>query len=90
MKKVAATRGHSVSLAALFFVVEIVREGIWAGSDIELNFYSRPPKRNSLARCGEASSLLQDTRLTPACNKKMHLREYFSVWLTVLSYYADA
>jgi hypothetical protein len=43
MKKVAATSGQSVSFATLFFVVEIVLEGIWAGSDIELNFYSRPP-----------------------------------------------
>jgi hypothetical protein len=49
MKKVAATSGQSVSLATLFFAVGIAREGSWAGSDIELNFYSRPPNRNSLA-----------------------------------------
>jgi hypothetical protein len=41
MKKVAATSGQSVSFATLFFVAEIVPEGIWAGSDMELNFYSR-------------------------------------------------
>jgi hypothetical protein len=46
---VAATRGQSVSLVILFLAVGIVREGSRAGSDIELNFYSRPPKRNSLA-----------------------------------------
>jgi hypothetical protein len=49
MKKVAATSGQSVSLAALFFAVGIARDGGWAGSDEELNFYSRPPERNSLA-----------------------------------------
>jgi len=49
MKKVAATSGQSVSFATLFFAVEIAGEGSWAGSDKELNFYSRPPKRSSLA-----------------------------------------
>jgi hypothetical protein len=49
MKKVAATSGQSVSLVTLFFAVGIAREDSRAGSDIELNFYSRPPKRNSLA-----------------------------------------
>jgi hypothetical protein len=29
--------------------VEMAREGSWVGRDIELNFYSRPPKRNSFA-----------------------------------------
>jgi hypothetical protein len=49
MKNVAATSGQSVSFAALFFAVGIAREGGWVGSDKELNFYSRPPERNSLA-----------------------------------------
>jgi hypothetical protein len=43
MKNVAATNGQSVSFAILFFAVEIACEGIWAGSDNVLNFYSRPP-----------------------------------------------
>ena len=50
MKNVAATSGQSVSFATLFFAVEIAGEGIGAGRDKELNFYSRPPKRCSLAR----------------------------------------
>jgi hypothetical protein len=49
MKKVAATRGQSVSFATLFLVVGMAREGNCAGTDIELNFYSRPPQRISLA-----------------------------------------
>jgi len=43
MKNVAATSGQSVSFAVLFFVVENTREEIWAGTDMLLNFYSRPP-----------------------------------------------
>jgi hypothetical protein len=43
MKNVAATSGQSVSFATLFFAVEIAVEGIWAGRDKELNFYSCPP-----------------------------------------------
>jgi hypothetical protein len=53
MKNVAATSGQSVSFATLFFAVDIPWEGIWAGTDIELNFYSRPPKLSSLARWEE-------------------------------------
>jgi hypothetical protein len=49
MKNVAATSGQSVSLATFFLVVGITREGSWAGSDKELNFYSRPPEGNSLS-----------------------------------------
>ena len=77
MKNVAATSGQSVSLAMDFFAVGIVREGYRAGSDKELNFYSRPPKRTSLSRCGEASSQLQNTRVLSACKQKMHASEYF-------------
>jgi hypothetical protein len=43
MKNVAATNGQSVSFAALFFGVESTREEIWAGTDMLLNFFSRPP-----------------------------------------------
>jgi hypothetical protein len=50
MKNVAATSGHSVSFAALFFALVIAGEAIRAGRDKELNFYSRPPKRFSLSR----------------------------------------
>jgi hypothetical protein len=46
MKNVAATNGQSVSFAALFFGVESTWEGIWAGTDMLLNSYDRPPKRN--------------------------------------------
>ena len=49
MKNVAATSGQSVSLATLFLVVGMAWEGSWVGTDIELNFYSRPPKGNSLS-----------------------------------------
>jgi hypothetical protein len=79
MKKVAATSGQSVSLTALFFAVGMAREGSWAGSDIELNFYSRPPKGISLSHCGEARSHLQNTRVVKACKEKMHFGEIFSV-----------
>ncbi len=41
MKNVAATSGHSVSLAIFFFAWGIAREGSGAGSDNVLNFYSR-------------------------------------------------
>jgi len=43
MKNVAATNGQSVSFAALFFGVESIWEGTWAGTDMLLNFYDRPP-----------------------------------------------
>src|SRR5256885_4398667 len=43
MKNVAATNGQSVSFAVLFFVVENTRVEIWAGTDMLLNLYSRPP-----------------------------------------------
>jgi len=46
MKNVAATNGQSVSFAALFLGVESTWEGIWAGTDMLLNSYVRPPKRN--------------------------------------------
>jgi hypothetical protein len=39
MKKVAATKGQSVSFAALFLEMGSTWEGIWAGSDKVLNFF---------------------------------------------------
>src|SRR5260370_42332553 len=77
MKKVAATSGQSVSLAALFLGVGMAREGSWAGSDIELNFYSRPPKGISLSRYGKARSHSQNTRDVTACKEKMYRSENF-------------
>jgi hypothetical protein len=47
MKNVAATSGQSVSFAALFFCAESTWEGIWAGTDMLLNFYFRPPLAQS-------------------------------------------
>src|SRR5690348_9681798 len=75
MKKVAATSGQSVSLAMDFFVVGIAREGKCAGTDIQLNSYSRPPKRSSLSRCGEASSQVQNTRVVSSCKRKMQVEQ---------------
>jgi len=49
MKNVAATNGQSVSFAALFLDWESTWEGIWAGTDMLLNFYDRPPKRCSIS-----------------------------------------
>lgn len=67
-----------------FFVVGITREGNWAGSDNELNSYSRPPKRSSLSRCGEASSQVQNTGVISACKRKMHATEKIFSRPTVL------
>jgi hypothetical protein len=47
MKNVAATKGHRVSFAEFFLVAERIREGKFAGTDMLLNFYRCPPKRNS-------------------------------------------
>src|SRR6516164_2999876 len=79
MKNVAATSGHRVSFAAFFLVVESAWEGSWAGTDMLLNLYSRPPKRcsPSAMRWG-ANSRFQNTRSAQACNKKMHRDEIFS------------
>jgi hypothetical protein len=89
MKKVAATSGQSVNLAMDFLAVGNAREGYWAGSDKELNLYSRPPQRSSLARCGEASSQSQNTRVLSACKRKMSPNEnIFSNSLSGLSYWS--
>jgi len=77
MKKVAATRGQSVSFATFFLVVGMALEQSCVGTDIELNSYSRPPKRSSLSLCGEARSQVQDTGAVSACNRKMLAGENF-------------
>src|SRR2546430_8372972 len=77
IKKVAATRGQSVSFATLFLVMGIAREGNCAGTDMELNSYSCPPERSSLSRCGEASPQVQNTIVFPACKRKMHFEFNF-------------
>jgi hypothetical protein len=52
MKKVAATRGQSVSLAVFFFVEEIAPVGNRAGRERVLNFLSRPPSATlALSSC---------------------------------------
>jgi len=57
----------------------MAREGSWAGKDTELNFYSRPPQAilTLHATLHGASSQSQNTRVVPACNKKMHLAPKF-------------
>lgn len=68
----AATKGQSVSLAALFFGVESTWEGTWAGTDMLLNFYDRPPwAQLACNAAGKANSLLKNTSSAPARNKKM-------------------
>jgi hypothetical protein len=47
IKNVAATRGQSVSFADFFLAAETIREGKWAGTDMLLNLYRRPPERIS-------------------------------------------
>ena len=72
MKNVAATNGQSVSFAVLFFGGESTWEGAWAGTDMLLNFYDRPPWA-PFARdaAGKANALLKNTGSAPARNKKM-------------------
>jgi len=70
MKKVAATSGQSVSFATLFFAVDVAGEGSWAGTDIELNFYSRPPKRNSLAPLQKSEFVFAEYKSRPCMQEK--------------------
>ena len=79
MKKVAATSGQSVSFATLFFAVEIAGEGSWAGSDKELNFYSRPPKRTSLAALRKNEFAFAGYKSYPCMQEKNAFeRKFFS------------
>jgi hypothetical protein len=85
MKNVAATSGHSVNFATLVFVLEIVREGSWAGSDNVLNFYARPPQATFVFN-RKTNSLLQNTRSAPARKKKMRVYKNIFVFLPGLPY----
>ena|SRR5207237_3449006 len=49
MKNVAATSGQRVNFADFFLADEMRREGKFAGTDMLLNLYRRPPKRASLS-----------------------------------------
>src|SRR5580704_7695724 len=77
MKNVAATSGQSVIFATLFFVEGRTWEGICAGRDTVLNFYSRPPKVTLALIFAEQAHFLKNTSSAPACKKKMSLRENF-------------
>jgi hypothetical protein len=66
MKKVAATRGQSVSFAFFFFVEEIAPVGNWAGRDKVLNFLSRPP----------SAILALSSRLIGASSRKSEYGEF--------------
>jgi hypothetical protein len=76
MKNVAATSGQSVSFTTLLFAFGIAWEGIWAGSDNELNFYRRPPKAILAPYLG-TSSQSQNTRFITACKRKMRLTQNY-------------
>src|SRR5215469_16662931 len=70
MKKVAATRGQSVNFAALFFAMEMLWEGIWAGSDTVLNFFSRPPQVTLALNTRGASSPFEEYSLCARMQEK--------------------
>src|SRR5258708_20779866 len=85
MKNVAATSGQSVSLATLFFTLGITREGSWEGTDIELNFYSRTPKRKlALAAAVKRVRIRRIQQAPPHARKKCTQAQFFSVWPTVI------
>src|SRR5271170_6566152 len=84
MKNVAATSGHSVILATLVFVLEIVREGSWAGRDNVLNFYRRPPKATFVFSC-KTNSHFQNTSFVPPRKKIMHRYDIFFARVPVLA-----
>ena len=78
MKNVAATSGHSVSFAALFLGDVSTWEGIWAGTDMLLNSYDRPPERIPVfAAAVEQLRIAKNTSSAPARNKKMHAAHKF-------------
>jgi hypothetical protein len=86
MKKVAATSGQSVSLATFFFAVGIALEGYCAGSDKELNFYSRPPKRISLAPLRLSEFAFAEYKSHLCMQEKNALKQIFLPPTLVLSY----
>src|SRR6266852_6034809 len=76
MKNVAATSGQSVNFAALFFVDDIAWEGICAGSDNVLNFFSFALLHVTLALFSlEQAHHSKNTSSARACNKKMRPNE---------------
>src|SRR5579859_6982354 len=77
MKKVAATSGQSVSLAALVFALGITRVGSGAGSDNVLNFYSRSSSNECSLTMNGATSQSKNTSFVLRCKKKMHRRKTF-------------
>src|ERR1700688_200170 len=77
MKKVAATSGQSVSLAALVFALGITRVGSGAGSDNVLNFYSRSSSNECSLAINGATSQSKNTSFVLRCKKKMHRRKTF-------------
>src|SRR5258708_19338007 len=88
MKNVAATSGQSVSLATLFFTLGITREGSWVGTDIELNFYSRPPKgKLALAAAVKRVRIRRIQESPPHARKKCTQAEFFSVCPTFLPHH---
>src|SRR5580700_1669907 len=70
MKNVAATRGQSVIFATLFFVEVKTWEGICAGRDTVLNFYSRPPKVTLAVEFPQASALFEEYKLCTCMQEK--------------------
>src|SRR5271170_6084814 len=77
MKNVAATRGQSVIFATLFFVEGRTWEGICAGRDTVLNFYSRPPKVTLALEFPQASALFEEYKLCTCMQEKNELVQIF-------------
>src|SRR5258707_4278900 len=77
MKNVAATSGQSVNFAALFFEMGSAWEGIWAGRDKVLNFFSRPPKVTLAFQFLEASSPFEEYNLCPRMQEKNGVQRNF-------------
>src|ERR1700719_1487216 len=78
MKKVAATSGQSVSLAALVFALGIVRVASGAGSDNVLNFYSRSSSNECSLVMNGATSQSKNTSFVLRRKNKMRLAKSFS------------
>jgi hypothetical protein len=74
---VAATKGQSVNFAALFLELEIAWEGIWAGRDKVLNFFSRPPKVTLAFKFLEASSPFEEYNPCARMQEKNEARRNF-------------
>src|SRR5579859_6393742 len=70
MKNVAATKGQSVSFAALFLEMGIAWEGIWAGRIKSSIFFSRPPKVTLALEFLEASSPFEEYSLCSRMQEK--------------------